>query len=224
MVNTGDQALASENKLLATIGYQLDGKVTYALEGSIFIAGAAIQWMRDNLKLFANAEETAQIAAHPPVDHGVYFVPAFTGLGAPYWDSEARGAISGLTRATGINEIVSAGIQSVCYQTKDLLLAIEKDGIEIHTMRVDGGMSANNWFIQFLSDILAIEIDRPHTVETSALGVAYLAGLKAGIFESLEHIQQLWKANKKVLPSMDISLQEKLYNGWLKAVNDVTAK
>lgn len=219
MVNTGENALTSNNKLLTTIGYQLNGKTTYALEGSIFIAGAAIQWLRDNLALFSSASDSERLANLAAVDHGVYFVPAFTGLGAPHWDAEARGAIFGLTQAAGINEIVSAGIQSVCYQTKDLLSAIEKDGIEIHTMRVDGGMANNSWFMQFLADILAIDIDKPHTVETSALGAAYLAGLKAGVFESVEHIQQLWQSSKKVTPKMNATMQKKLYAGWLNAVN-----
>ncbi|WP_371185785.1 glycerol kinase GlpK [Thalassotalea maritima] len=221
MVNTGERALASSNRLLTTIGYQLNGKATYALEGSIFIAGAAVQWMRDNLKLFENAADTEQLADLAHNEHGVYFVPAFTGLGAPYWDPDARGAILGLTRATGINEIVCASIQSVGYQTKDLMLAVAKDGIDIHTMRVDGGMADNNWFNQFLSDILAVDIDRPHTIETSALGVAYLAGLQAGVFESLEHIQQLWQTNMQVMPNMDDELRTTLYNGWLDAVSKV---
>lgn len=221
MVNTGETALRSKNKLLTTIAYQLNGKVSYALEGSIFIAGAAVQWLRDNLRFFEKASDTDELLAHVGVDHGVYFVPAFTGLGAPYWDPNARGAIMGLTRASGINEIVSAGIQSVAYQTKDLLLAISQDGFAIHSMRIDGGMSANNWFMQFLADILAITIERPRVVETSALGVAYLAGLHLGIFRSLEHIQTLWQHESFAEATLDQTQSEHLYQGWTHAVNKV---
>lgn len=221
MVNTGDKVLESKNKLLSTIAYQLDGKAYYALEGSIFVAGAAVQWMRDGISLVSSAKDTEQIAQSVPVDHGVYFVPAFTGLGAPYWDPDARGAILGLTRATGINEIVSAGLQSICYQTRDLQGAIAKDGINIQTMRVDGGMAANDWFVQFLSDTLAIEMNKPTTLETSALGVAYLAGLQAGIFESLDHIQSLWHSQRAFTPCMPEAQRNKLYEGWQDAVRRV---
>ena len=221
MVNTGDTVLNSTNKLLSTIAYQLDGKAYYALEGSIFVAGAAVQWMRDGLSLISTAKDTEQIAHDTPVDHGVYFVPAFTGLGAPYWDPDARGAIFGLTRATGIQEIVSAGLQSICFQTRDLQGAIAKDGISIRSMRVDGGMAENNWFIQFLSDTLDINIDKPTTLETSALGVAYLAGLKAGVYESLEHIESLWQAHSAFSPKMKSKQRETLYKGWQNAVQKV---
>jgi glycerol kinase len=221
MVNTGASALRSNNKLLTTIAYQLNGNVCYALEGSIFIAGAAVQWMRDNLRFFNKACDTNELLAHTGIDHGVYFVPAFTGLGAPYWDPDARGAIMGLTRASGINEIVSAGIQSVAYQTKDLLLAMAQDGVVIHSMRIDGGMSANNWFMQFLADILAVTIERPETVETSALGAAYLAGLHVGIFRSTEHIQQLWQNESCACPSLDQEKAKHLYQGWVHSVEKV---
>ncbi|MFC7005036.1 glycerol kinase GlpK [Bowmanella sp. JS7-9] len=221
MVNTGKLALTSHNKLLTTIAYQIDGEASYAIEGSIFIAGAAVQWMRDNLHLFRCATDTEDLLAKTNLNHGVYFVPALTGLGAPYWDPDARGAISGLTRASGINEIVSAGIQSVGYQTKDLLAAIEQDGISIHTMRIDGGMAANNWFMQFLADILAINIERPVTVETSALGAAYLAGLHKGLFDSTAHIQQLWQAEQQRQPQLDREVVSALYQGWQDAVRKV---
>ena len=224
MVNTGEQALTSNNRLLTTIGYQINGKVHYALEGSIFVAGAAIQWLRDGVNMVSSAKETEAIATSTSVDSGIYFVPAFTGLGAPYWDPEARGAIFGLTRATGINEIVSAGLQSVCYQTDDLTRAIAKDGIAIEQMRVDGGMAANNWFIQFLSDILDVQIDRPKTVETSALGAAYLAGLQAGVYDSLEHIQSLWQSDTQLTPKMSSEQREKLLHGWQDAVARVLKK
>ena len=224
MVNTGEQALTSNNRLLTTIGYQINGKIHYALEGSIFVAGAAIQWLRDGVNMVSSAKETEAIATSTSVDSGIYFVPAFTGLGAPYWDPEARGAIFGLTRATGINEIVSAGLQSVCYQTDDLTQAIAKDGIAIEQMRVDGGMAANNWFIQFLSDILDVQIDRPKTVETSALGAAYLAGLQAGVYDSLEHIQSLWQSDTQLTPKMSSEQREKLLHGWQDAVARVLKK
>ncbi|MFD2165045.1 glycerol kinase GlpK [Thalassotalea euphylliae] len=219
MVNTGDQALHSANRLLTTIGYQVDGKVSYALEGSIFIAGAVVQWLRDEVKLIGSAKDSESIANTTPLDHGVYFVPAFTGLGAPYWDADARGAVFGLTRGSGIKEFISAGLQSVAYQTFDLTSAITKDGINIETMRVDGGMAANEWFVQFLSDVLSIEIDKPKTIETSALGAAYLAGLKAGLYESLEHIQSQWQTDNAYQPEMDDALRSKLLSGWKDAIS-----
>jgi len=224
MVNTGETKLTSSNQLLSTIAYQLDGKAYYAIEGSIFVAGAAVQWMRDGIELISSAKDTQPLSESADVNHGVYFVPAFTGLGAPYWDPDARGAIFGLTRATGIKEIVSAGLQSICYQTRDLTDAIGKDGIDIHNMRVDGGMAANDWFISFLADTLAIDIDRPTTIETSALGVAYLAGLQAGVYQSLEHIQSMWQCQKHVKPGMDESQREQLYQGWQSAVSKVLTK
>ena len=224
MANTGENALKSKNRLLTTIGYQLNGKVHYALEGSIFVAGATIQWLRDGVNMVNSAKETEVIAKATRVDSGVYFVPAFTGLGAPYWDPEARGAIFGLTRATGINEIISAGLQSVCYQTDDLATAIAKDGIDIKQMRVDGGMAANNWFIQFLADILDVEIDRPKTIETSALGAAYLAGLQAGIYDSLDHIASLWQADTSLTPQMSNEQRDSLLAGWQDAVKRVLMK
>ncbi len=219
MLNTGDQALTSDHRLLTTVAYRLDGKVTYALEGSIFIAGAAIQWLRDGLQLISNASDTEPLAEGTPVDHGVYLVPAFTGLGAPYWDPNARGAIFGLTRDTGIREIVTAGLQSVCYQTKDLQKAMEKDGVRPVTLRVDGGMVANNWVLQFLADILGARVDRPSLVETTALGAAYLAGLQAGIYTSLEQLAALWRCDRRFEPVMTKDRRDSLYEGWLQAVH-----
>lgn len=219
MLNTGDQALQSDHRLLTTVAYRLNGKVTYALEGSIFIAGAAIQWLRDGLRLINNACDTEPLAEGTPVDHGVYLVPAFTGLGAPYWDPNARGAIFGLTRDTGIREIVTAGLQSVCYQTKDLQKAMEKDGIRPVTLRVDGGMVANNWVLQFLADILGAQVDRPSLVETTALGAAYLAGLQAGIYSSLEELSGLWRCDRRFEPVMSKADRDNLYDGWLQAVH-----
>ena len=218
MLNTGDKALTSEHRLLTTVAYRLTGKPAYALEGSIFIAGAAIQWLRDGLQLIRDACETEPLAEGTPVDHGVYLVPAFTGLGAPYWDPNARGAIFGLTRDTGIKEIVTAGLQSVCYQTKDLQKAMEKDGIRPITLRVDGGMVANNWVLQFLADILGARVDRPALVETTALGAAYLAGLQAGVYKSLEDLSSMWRCDRSFEATMTKAQRDKLYDGWLKAI------
>ncbi|MDI9245760.1 glycerol kinase GlpK [Marinobacter sp. CHS3-4] len=219
MLNTGDQALTSEHRLLTTVAYRLNGKPVYALEGSIFIAGAAIQWLRDGLQLIRDACETEPLAEGTPVDHGVYLVPAFTGLGAPYWDPNARGAIFGLTRDTGIKEIVTAGLQSVCYQTKDLQKAMEKDGLRPITLRVDGGMVANNWVLQFLADVMGAQVDRPELVETTALGAAYLAGLQAGVFKSLEELSNMWRCDRSFSPVMTKEERDRLYDGWIKAVS-----
>ncbi|WP_339805026.1 glycerol kinase GlpK [uncultured Marinobacter sp.] len=218
MLNTGERALRSEHRLLTTVGYRLDGKTTYALEGSIFIAGAAIQWLRDGLSLIRMADECESLAEQTPVDHGVYLVPAFTGLGAPHWDPKARGAMFGLTRDTGIKEIVTAGLQSVCYQTKDLQKAMEDDGVRPVALRVDGGMVVNNWVLQFLADILGATVDRPQVIETTALGVAYLAGLQAGVYESLDDIQRLWQCERRFEPAMSKQDRDRLYQGWLEAV------
>lgn len=221
VLNTGEKALVSENRLLTTVGYRLNGKTTYALEGSIFNAGTTIQWLRDGLKLIKNAAETEALAEQTPVEHGVYLVPAFTGLGAPYWDPEARGGIFGLTRDTGIQEMITAGLQSVCYQTKDLQKAMAADGQNFDSIRVDGGMAANNWLLQFLADILDAKVDRPAITETTALGAAYLAGLKAGIFESLSELEKLWQCEHKFESTMSKQQQNKLYSGWLNAVERV---
>lgn len=219
MLNTGSKALTSEHRLLTTVAYRLEGKPVYALEGSIFIAGAAVQWLRDGLQLIRDACETEPLAVGTPVDHGVYLVPAFTGLGAPYWDPTARGAIFGLTRDTGIKEIVTAGLQSVCYQTKDLQKAMQKDGLRPIALRVDGGMVANNWVLQFLADILGATVDRPRMVETTALGAAYLAGLQAGVYESLDALQQSWKCDRRFEPQMTKEKRDELYAGWYDAVS-----
>jgi len=218
MLNTGAQALRSRHRLLTTVAYRLGGEVTYALEGSIFVAGAAIQWLRDGLHLIRAAGETEPLAAQTPADHGVYLVPAFTGLGAPYWDPDARGAIFGLTRDTGIREIVTAGLQSVCYQTKDLQKAMESDGERPVELRVDGGMVANNWLLQFLADILGATVDRPRITETTALGAAYLAGLRAGIFDSLDTLERFWQRDRRFEPRMDKVTRDRLYAGWQRAV------
>jgi glycerol kinase len=221
IVNTGDHALKSENRLLTTIAYRLNGKTTYALEGSIFVAGAAVQWLRDGLKLLENAAESQALAESTPLNHGVYLVPAFTGLGAPYWDPDARGGLLGLTRDTGIKELVSAALQSVCYQTKDLLCAMEADGQELKSLRVDGGMVANDWVMQFLADILDTTVERPQIIETTALGAAYLAGLQAGIYGSLAELAQSWSCERKFTAALMETERQTLYQGWLEAVKRV---
>lgn len=221
MLNTGEQALKSHSRLLTTVAYRLNGKTTYALEGSIFMAGATVGWLRDGIKLIASAEETEAIAEHMPVDHGVFLVPAFTGLGAPHWDPNARGAILGLTRDSGIKEIVTAGLQSVCYQTKDLQKAMECDGVRPSILRVDGAMVANNWLMSFLADILGAEIERPQIIETTALGAAYLAGLQVGIFESLATLSRMWQGERHFEPKMSKEQRHALYRQWQAAVERV---
>jgi len=218
MLNTGTEALKSNNRLLTTIAYRLNGVSHYALEGSIFIAGAAVQWLRDGLQLINDAAETEELALQTDPNHGVYLVPAFTGLGAPYWDPEARGAILGLSRNTGIKELVTAGLESVCYQTKDLQKAMEADGQRPLTLRVDGGMSRNNWVLQTLADTLGATIDRPSCVETTALGVAYLAGLQAGVFQSLEEIESLWQLDRRFEAKLSKFDRDRRYQGWVDAV------
>jgi len=222
ILNMGDKAPLSHNRLLTTIAYRINGKTCYGLEGSIFIAGAAIQWLRDGVNLIANANETEAIAREVGADQNVYMVPAFTGLGAPYWDPEARGALFGLTRDTGIKELVTAGLQSVAYQTVDLIKAMENDGADHpNTLRVDGGMVANNWVVQFLSDILGVAVDRPSVIETTALGAAYLAGLQTGVYESTDEITALWHCERHFEPAMSGQLRDKLYAGWTDAVDRV---
>ena len=224
ILNTGDQAITSQHKLLTTVGYRLNGQVTYALEGSIFVAGAAIQWLRDGLKLFADAKETQSLAKQAKNDDSVYLVPAFTGLGAPYWDPDARGAMIGLTRDTSVEDIVSAGLRSVCYQSKDLVGAMQQDGAVFHSLRVDGGMVVNDLVVQFLSDILGIRVERPEITETTALGVAFLAGLKCGFYQSLDEVSAFWQANKTFEPQIDQAAGERLYAGWQAAVERVRTR
>ena len=219
IVNTGDEPATSRNRLLTTVGYRLNGKPTYAMEGSIFVAGATMQWLRDGLNLFADAAETEALAKETRTGHSVYLVPAFTGLGAPHWDPKARGAILGLTRDTGIAEIVAAGLQAVCYQTRDLQNCMNDDmSATPGRLRVDGGMVKNNWVMQFLADMLGVDVDRPAVLETTALGVAYLAGLHLGWYQSLEDIQQLWRCESSFTPQMEEATRETLYQGWLDAV------
>lgn len=221
MLNTGTEPLRSENRLLTTVAYRLQGQAYYAVEGSIFVAGAAMQWLRDGLRLIDHASESTAHAEAVGAENPVYMVPAFTGLGAPHWDPNARGAILGLTRDTGIAELVTAGLQSVCYQTKDLIRAIQNDGAWLQELRVDGGMAVNDWVMQFLADILNVPVDRPQITETTALGAAYLAGLQVGVYQGLDDIAELWERERRFQPAMAPGLRESLYAGWEDAVERV---
>jgi glycerol kinase len=221
MLNTGTQALKSNNRLLTTVAYRLQGQVTYAIEGSIFMAGATMQWIVEGLKLLKHAGESEAIVQDVPLDHGVFLVPSFTGLGAPYWDANARGAILGLTRDTGISTIVAAALQSVGYQTKDLQQAMARDGRNITQLRVDGGMVQNNWVLGFLADILGAVVERPHIIETTALGAAYLAGLQAGVFHSTAELAALWQCQRRFEPQISAEQRQQLYCKWQHAVAQV---
>lgn len=222
LLNTGQEIILSKNRLLSTVAYRLNNQAYYALEGSIFIAGAAVQWLRDTAHLIGDAGETEAIANSIEDSDGVYLVPAFTGLGAPYWDPLARGAILGLTRHSGAAHIIRAALEAVCYQSKDLLLAMQKDsGITPSTLRVDGGMVNNNWLVQFLSDILALPVQRPTVTETSVLGAAYLAGLGVGCYTSLAEIAKLWQVERHFVVQMPAAKRQRLYQGWLAAVERI---
>ncbi len=221
LVNTGDRSVTSNSKLLTTVGYRLDGKTSYATEGSIFVAGAAVQWLRDGLGLIKSAEETEAIAQTTEHNQGVYLVPAFTGLGAPHWDADARGALLGLTRGTGIKEIVRATLESVCYQTNDLLRAMQEDGISPTELRVDGGMVKNNWLCQFLADIVGLTVRRPMQTETTALGAAYLAGLQCGVYDSFDDLENNWLEEARFFPDIDPESRVALLAGWDDAVGRV---
>ena len=224
IMNTGEDLKVSSNKLLSTIAYRIDGKTSYALEGSIFIAGAAVQWLRDSLKIISDAQETNDLYNQADTSQKIYLVPAFSGLGAPYWDGEARGSMFGLTRNTGIPEMVKAAIDSVAYQTKDLLLAMEKDsGMKINVIRVDGGMVNNESFVQFLSSLLLTNVDRPTIIETTSLGAAYLAGYQSKLFRNLSDIDSKWKSERVFEPKIHKKEVKYLYNGWLKAVKGTLA-
>ena len=219
LMNTGEVAVASQNGLLTTIAWGLDGKVEYALEGSIFVAGSAVKWMRDTVELFNDAAETESHARSLDSSEGVYFVPAFVGLGTPYWDSEVRGSIFGLTRGSSRSHLIRATLESVAYQTKDVLDVMERDsGIELKTLRVDGGMVRNNFLMQFQSDILGVEVERPLVQETTALGAAYLAGLAVGYWKDKEDISQNWQLDRAFKPEMPEADAQKYYKGWQKAV------
>lgn len=224
LMNTGSKPLVSHNRLITTIAYQVGDTLAYALEGSVFVAGAAVQWLRDAVKLIQSAQESEQWAMHTKDTQGVYFVPAFTGLGAPYWDAQARGAILGLTRDSGIGHIVRAALESVCYSVKDLWLAMQADGAELATLRVDGGMAQNDWLMQYLADILNAPVERAAQMETTALGVAFLAGIKLGWYRSLEEIGRLWELGERFEVNMDEVTRTKHYEGWLEAVSRIRGK
>jgi glycerol kinase len=223
LLNTGEQAVASSNRLLTTIAYQLDGKTTYALEGSIFIAGAAVQWLRDGLGIIESAKQSGELAAQADDNQQVYMIPAFTGLGAPWWDAEARGALIGLTRGTGPAEISRAALESVCYQTLDLLKAMQADWQQSGdtVLRVDGGMVASDWTMQRLADILQSPVDRPIIAETTALGAAWLAGSRAGIWPDQQGFAASWQLDKNFVPQMPPSERDCKVAGWDNAVKRV---
>ncbi len=223
IMNTGENFLLSDNRLLSTVAYRLNGKTTYALEGSIFNAGTTIQWCRDKLGLMKSAKESEAIAKSLESNDGVYLVPAFTGLGAPYWDPQARGVLTGITRNTSGAHIVRAALESVCYQTRDLIDAMTKDaaakGIDMSIrLRVDGGMVVNNWFMQFLSNLLNAHVERPVITETTALGAAYLAGLGAGCFADTDEIAEHWQRDSLFEPNDQVKHFDRLYKGWKQSV------
>jgi glycerol kinase len=224
VMNTGDQVVQSKNKLLTTVAYRLNGVTNYAMEGSIFVAGAAVQWLRDGLGIIESAGQTEQLAASLDDNAGVYMVPAFTGLGAPHWDPDARGAIFGLTRDTGVAELVRATLESVCYQTSDLLGAMHRDALAPSELRVDGGMVRNGWLCQFLANLLNVSVSRPVETETTALGAAYLAGLQVGVFDSVDAIEKHWQMEREFHPSMDQTARSGLLEGWSRAVSRVLDK
>jgi glycerol kinase len=224
LMNTGEKAVRSGHGLLTTIAWGLDGKVEYALEGSIFVAGSAIQWLRDGLRLIQTADESEELAQKVTSTDGVYVVPAFVGLGTPYWDSDARGAVFGLTRGTKKEHLVRATLESLAYQTRDVLSAMEADsGIKLKKLRVDGGATANNFLMQFQSDILGVSVERPVVLETTALGAAYLAGLAVGFWSDKHEIAKNWHVDRVFEPDMDHNTREMLYNKWLKAVEATRA-
>ncbi|MGH8122613.1 MAG: FGGY-family carbohydrate kinase, partial [Rudaea sp.] len=219
LMHTGDKAVKSANGLLTTIAWGLDGKIEYALEGSIFVAGSVVQWLRDGLGIIATATESDACASRVTSNEGVYLVPAFVGLGAPYWRSDVRGAIFGLTRGTRREHLVRAALESMAYQTRDVLAAMQADaGIELKTLRVDGGASANEFLAQFQADILGVPVQRARHTETTALGAAYLAGLAVGFWKSKDEIAQHWNADRHFLPALPKAEREALYAGWKRAV------
>ncbi len=219
LLNTGRKKIYSRNKLLTTIAYRINGKTTYAMEGSIFIAGAGVQWLRDRMNFFKDAAETEKIVKKLNDNNGIYLVPAFTGLGAPHWNANSRGVLSGITRDTSPDEIVRATIEAVAYQTYDLFEAMKHDGLRPNMVKVDGGMVMNNWFSQFLSDVVNVKVLRPKVQETTAVGAAFMAGLKIGVYKSLKDISKNWHLDKKFSPKMKNNNRSKLIKGWSKAVN-----
>ena len=219
LMNTGTKRVPSTNGLLTTIAWGADGKVEYALEGSIFVAGAAIQWLRDEMKMIETAAQSEELAKAVEDTNGVYVVPAFVGLGAPYWDMYARGVVVGLTRGAGRNHVVRAALESIAYQTRDVLKAMQDDsGITLKALKVDGGAVANNFLMQFQSDILGVPVDRPKVTETTAMGAAFLAGLAVGFWKDKAEIAAKWGVDRTFKPAMDAALREKKYAGWVQAV------
>jgi glycerol kinase len=225
ILNTGNAPVVSQNRLLTTLAYQLNGKRTYALEGAIFIAGAAVQWLRDGIKVVKTANETGALAKSSDPSQHIYLVPAFVGLGAPHWNPEARGALFGLTRGTTNKELARAALESVCFQTRDLLEAMKKDWgkVEQTVLRVDGGMTASDWTMQSLADILDAPVDRPKVLETTALGAAYLAGFQAGLLPPPDKFAKSWKREKRFTPKMKPALREEKYAGWKDAIRKLLA-
>jgi len=219
LLNTGETPVTSSRRLLTTIAYQLDGKPTYALEGSIFIAGAVVQWLRDGLKIIRNAAETQPLAEAADPHQQVIFVPAFTGLGAPYWSPDSRGAIFGLTRNSGPAELAKAALESVGFQTRDLIEAMRADWQgDLPALRVDGGMSASDYTMQFLADLLGAQVDRPKVLETTALGAAWLAGQEGGIYPDAEGFMEAWALDRSFTPALAPQEREARYAAWLEAV------
>ncbi|PZN13554.1 MAG: glycerol kinase [Bacillota bacterium] len=224
LMNTGEKPASSQHGLITTIAWGIDGKVEYALEGSIFIAGAVVQWLRDELKIIEKAADTEPLATSVDDTGGVYLVPAFAGLGAPYWDPYARGTIVGITRGTGRAHLARAALESIAYQTRDVLSAMEADsGLALSALRVDGGAVVNNFLMQFQADILGVPVDRPVVNETTALGAAYLAGLAVGFWKNRDEIEQFWQRDRRFEPAMDEATRERLYAGWKRAVERARA-
>jgi glycerol kinase len=224
VMNTGATPVRSASRLLTTVAYRLGGETTYALEGSIFVAGAAVQWLRDGLGIIASAPDTRGLAAGLADNGGVYLVPAFTGLGAPHWDPYARGALLGLTRDTGPAHLARAALESVCYQTRDLMVAMGSDGgAASEAVRVDGAMVANDWLLQFLADVLARPVERPAEIETTALGAAYLAALGAGVYRSFDEISERWRLDARFESRMAAGERARLVAGWESAVASTRA-
>lgn len=219
LMNTGEQAVKSKHGLLTTIAWGINGKVEYALEGSIFVAGSAIQWLRDGMRMFKDASDSEQYASKVDSTDGVYVVPAFVGLGTPYWDSEVRGAVFGLTRGTTKEHFIRATLESLAYQTRDVLTAMEADsGISLKTLRVDGGAVKNNFLMEFQSNILGVPVERPYLNETTALGAAFLAGLAVGFWKNQQEIAVQWQVDRRFDPIMNEEKKEELYSGWKKAI------
>ena len=218
LLNTGNKKIYSKNRLLTTIAYRIKGKTTYAMEGSIFIAGAGVQWLRDRMKFFKKASETEKLVKSLKDNNNIYLVPAFTGLGAPHLDANARGVLTGITRDTNPREIVRATIEAVAYQTYDLFEAMKHDGLRPKIVKVDGGMVMNNWFSQFLSDIVNVKVLRPNVQETTAAGAAFMAGLQIGVYKSLKDISKIWHLDKKFFPSMSNKSRNQLLKGWSSAI------